>query len=147
VHFFWGSFDLAVSRFSGRPAPPRPGADRITADAYDEEVCSLGFWPGNESTGGPVVYSYIVPEPPGYDAARVLPAAAAYNRELKEYVLPYDAIRAEPHPDAEVLAFAESTYLAAAACAGWDFQALRYQKADVERPVARADATLPSVHP
>jgi hypothetical protein len=130
VHFFWGSFDLAVSRFSGRKAPERPGADRITADAYDEEVSSVGFWPGNAQTGDAMLYAYTSPEPSGYSQARVEPGAAFYSQELKEFLLPYEAVRTAPDPDRVVLAFAESTYLAGATRAGWDIEALRYDKAD-----------------
>jgi hypothetical protein len=147
VHFFWGSFDLAVSRFSGRMAPPRKDADSINRIAYDEEVCSFGFWPGNDATGGPMLYSYIAPEPPGYGDARVLPETDFYSRELKEYLLPYDAIRDQPRPDAVALEFAESAYVAAATHAGWDLQALRYSHADPEPALAFTDAALPTAPP
>jgi hypothetical protein len=140
VHFFWGSFDLAVTRFGGRMAPKRPGVDSITADAYDEEVSSVGFWPGSDETGGPLLYSYIVPEPAGFGEAHVAPAQAYYSHELKEFLLPYDAVRESADPDATVLAFAESTYLAGATRAGWDIEALRYTHADAE-PVLSAIET------
>src|SRR5262249_56115000 len=87
VHFFWGSFDLAVSRFSGRPAPPRPGADRITREAYSHECSSAGFWPGAGSVSGAAFYSYTAPEPPGFSDAVVLPGAARYDDTLHELLL------------------------------------------------------------
>ncbi len=120
VHFFWGSFDLAVTRFSGRPAPPRPGADRITRLAYDEEVSSLGFWPGGQGVDGPALYSYMAPEPPGFAEQRVQPAEAFYSRELHEFVLMYDVVRQARQPEEMILAFAQSTYEAGARLAGWD---------------------------
>lgn len=126
VHFFWGSFDLAVSRFSGRPASPRAGADRVTREAYSHEVSSCGFWPG--TPGGPVqepaYYAYFVPEPAGLAAAAVRPAAAAYNRALGEFVLPYEVVRTAADPDAMLLDFAQSTYEAGATLANWDRVAL-----------------------
>jgi hypothetical protein len=126
VHFFWGSFDLAVTRFSGRRAPARPGADPITAEAYDEEVSSLGFWPGDAVSGGAALYAYFAPEPAGFASAAVRPAEAAYSQALHEFLLLYDAVRHAADPDAMVLAFAESTYDAGAALAGWDREALAY---------------------
>ncbi len=130
VHFFWGSFDLAVSRFSGRRAPPRPGADPITAGGYDEEVSSLGFWPGNDEVDA-MLFSYIAPDPGGLAPSLVLPEAAYFHPTLKEFVLPYDAVRRAADPEATVLAFAESTYLVEATHAGWDIEDLRYRGADV----------------
>jgi Family of unknown function (DUF5996) len=122
VHFFWGAFDLAVTRFSGRRAPPRPGADRITREAYSHEVSSFGFWPGNP--GGPVqepaYYAYMAPEPAGFADAAVRPTAASYNRGLGEFILPYEAVRSAADPDAALLAFAQSTYEAGATLANWD---------------------------
>lgn len=126
VHFYWGSFDLAVSRFSGRRAPERPGADSVTREAYSHEVSSCGFWPGTR--GGPVqepaYYAYMAPEPAGYAEAVVLPAAATYNRKLGEFILPYEAVRTSADPDAMLLDFAQSTYEAGAHRAGWDRAAL-----------------------
>ena len=125
VHFFWGAPDLAVSRFSGRAAPPHPGGiphlpDWITRDAYSHEVSSCGFWAG----GGPVphaaFYSYAYPEPAGFAEATVRPHAAFYHRELREFVLSYDAVRTAADPDATLLAFLQSTYEAAANLGGWD---------------------------
>jgi hypothetical protein len=127
VHFFWGSFDLAVSRFSGRPAPPRPGADRITRVAYDEELSSLGFWPGGQGIDGPALYSYMAPEPPGFAEQRVQPAEAFYSPDLHEFVLMYDVVRQARRPEEVILAFAQSTYEAGARLAGWD-------RATLERP-------------
>jgi hypothetical protein len=133
VHFFWGSFDLAVSRFSGRPTPPRPGADRITRLAYDEEVSSLGFWSGGPGVDGPALYSYMTPEPPGFAEQRVQPAEAFYHPELHEFVLMYDVVRHARRPEEVVLAFAQSTYEAGARLASWDRTAL-------ERPFERLAA-------
>ena len=126
VHFFWGAFDLAVTRFSGRRAPERPGADRVQREAYSHEVSSCGFWPG--TVGGavqePAYYAYMVPEPAGFASAAVQPAAAAYNRQLGEFILPYEAVGAAADPDAMLLDFAQSTYEAGASLAGWDRAAL-----------------------
>jgi len=120
VHFFWGSFDLAVTRFSGRPAPPREGADRITREAYSHEVISAGFWPGNGGFGDAAFYCYAAPSPSGLDKARILPAAAGYNTELGEFIFKYDALRAEASPDDSLLDFLQSSYEAAADLAKWD---------------------------
>jgi hypothetical protein len=130
VHFFWGSFDLAVTRFSGRRAPRHPGgvphlADSVAQEAYSHEVSSAGFWPGG---GGPIdyasFYSYAYPTPEGFGAARVLPKEAFFSKELGEFLLPYDAIRATPDPDAALLSFLHSTYEAAADLGRWDRKAL-----------------------
>lgn len=124
-HFFWGSFDLAVTRFSGRPAPRHPGgapncADYVMVEAYSHECSSAGFWPG----GGPVeeaaFYAYAYPEPSGYSASAVLPAAAYYHPKAREFILPYDAVRTSPDPDGTLLAFLQSTYDAAADLGAWD---------------------------
>jgi hypothetical protein len=128
VHFFWGSFDLAVSRFSGRPAPEKPSADAVTREAYCEEVISAGFWPGSDETGGAAFYCYSWPEPPGFSAARVSPAAAYYDRGFSEFLLPYDEVRRAESPRAALLGFLQSTYEAAAELAGWD-------RARLERPL------------
>jgi Family of unknown function (DUF5996) len=124
VHFFWGSFDLAVTRFSGRRAPLHPGApniaDRITREAYSHEVSSCGFWPGGTGMEQPIFYSYAYPQPPGFAEAPVRPAAAFYNREFGEFVLPYDAVRLASTPDRALLDFLQSTYEAAADRAFWD---------------------------
>jgi hypothetical protein len=129
VHFFWGSFDLAVTRFSGRPAPQHPGGvphlpDAVTREAYSHEVSSLGFWPGNEMMPEPVFYSYAYPEPRGFSEAKVQPPFAKYNSQLKEFVLPYEQMRAAQSPDAALLEFARSTYDAASTLGNWDRAAL-----------------------
>jgi hypothetical protein len=124
VHFFWGSFDLAVTRFSGRLAPPRPGADAITREAYSHEVISAGFWPGNGGFGAPAFYCYAAPEPVGLEKEQVRPAQASYNPELKEFILKYDDVRRANSPDDAVLEFLQSSYEAAAKLAGWDRAAL-----------------------
>jgi Family of unknown function (DUF5996) len=124
VHFFWGSFDLAVTRFSGRRAPAREGADAITREAYSHEVISAGFWPGNGGFGHAAFYCYAAPAPAGLEAVKIQPAAAAYNTTLGEFILSYDALRAEPSPDEALLNFLESTYEAAAELARWDRRAL-----------------------
>jgi hypothetical protein len=129
VHFFWGSFDLAVTRFSGREAPPHPGGvpnmpDWVAREAYSHEVSSAGFWPGNATFPEAVFYSYAYPDPKGFRDARVEPAAGRFDATLGEFVLPYDAVRASADPDATLLAFLQSTYEAAARTAGWDRAAL-----------------------
>ena len=128
VHFFWGSFDLAVTRFSGRRAPPHPGGvpglpDAVVREAYSHEVSSAGFWPGNELFPEAAFYSYAYPEPPGY-RERALPAGARYEPALGEYVLPYARVRAAADPDQLVLDFLAATYAAAADAAHWDRTAL-----------------------
>jgi hypothetical protein len=128
VHFFWGSFDLAVTRFSGRGAPPHPGApniaDKVTREAYSHEVSSCGFWPGGPGMEQPIFYSYAYPQPAGFGEAALRPAAAFYSRELGEFVLPYDAVRQAASPDDALLDFLQSTYEAAATLAHWDRAAL-----------------------
>jgi Family of unknown function (DUF5996) len=129
VHFFWGSFDLAVTRFSGRRAPQHPGGvphlpDAITREAYSHEVSSLGFWPGNEMMPDPIFYSYAYPEPPGFSDAKVEPSLAKYNPQLKEFVLSYEQMRQAESPDAALLQFARSTYDAASTLGAWDRAAL-----------------------
>lgn len=130
VHFFWGSFDLAVTRFSGRRAPLHPGGipnlpDAVTREAYSHEVSSAGFWPGGAGApGGPLFYSYAYPAPDGFAAAKVAPDAARFDEALGEFVLDYAAVRTASDPDAAVLAFLESIYVAAADLAGWDRAAL-----------------------
>jgi Family of unknown function (DUF5996) len=129
VHFFWGSFDLAVTRFSGRRAPQHPGGvphlpDAVTREAYSHEVSSLGFWPGNEMMPDPIFYSYAYPEPPGFSDAKVQPPLAKYNPQLKEFVLRYDDMRKAESPDAALLEFARSTYAAASTLGDWDRAAL-----------------------
>lgn len=123
VQFFWGSFDLAVTRFSGKPAPPRDGP-AFMREAYSHEVISHGFWPGSGPILEPAFYAYAVPEPNGLKDARVQPDAAFYHRELNEFILPYDAARTAASPDRAIAAFIDSTYDRAATLAGWDRAAL-----------------------
>lgn len=127
VHFFWGSFDLAVTRFSGRTAPPHPGGvphlpGWVAREAYSHEVSSCGFWPGGGPVPYPVFYTYAYPEPPGYRDAAV--AGASYHPVLREFILPYDDVRRSATPDATLLAFLQRSYEAAAELAGWDRAAL-----------------------
>jgi len=129
VHFFWGAPDLAVTRFSGRTAPTHPGGvpnlpDRVAREAYSHEVSSAGFWAGGGPAPYPVFYSYAYPEPPGFAAAAVEPAGAAWNADLREFLLPYDVVRQAASPDDALLAFLRSTYEAAATLARWDRAAL-----------------------
>ena len=128
VHFFWGGFDLAVTRFSGRHAPPHPGAPNlplhVAQESYSHEVSSCGFWPGNGGYGRAAFYSYAYPEPPGYAQARVRPNAAFFDQGLREFILPYDSVRDAVSPQDNVLDFLQTTYDAAATHANWDRRAL-----------------------
>jgi len=124
VHFFWGSFDLAVTRFSGRKAPERPGADSITREAYSHEVSSAGFWPGGGDIPGPAFYSYAAPEPPGFAEGQVCPSAAFYHPQLKEFLLLYDDVRTADSPKAALMEFLHSTYDVAADTGHWDRKSL-----------------------
>lgn len=129
VHFFWGSFDLAVTRFSGRTAPPHPGgvphlSDRVVRDAYSHEVSSCGFWPGNGGYGHAAFYSYAYPEPPGFAQRGVEPLEAFYSPQLSEFLLPYDKMRRADDPEHELITFLHSTYRAAAELGHWDRAAL-----------------------
>lgn len=124
IHFFWGSFDLALSRFSGRSAPQLPGVDRITQIAYSHEVLSCGFWPGNDSFPTPAFYSYTYPKPAGLGTASILPAAAFYSEELGEFLLRYDDMRVAPSPEQTLLDFFQSTYNVGATLAQWDRESL-----------------------
>ena len=129
VHFFWGSFDLAVTRFSGRQAPPHPGgapglSDAVMREAYSHEVSSAGFWPGGSGIDYAAFYSYAYPAPDGFGACAVKPGAAFFHEGLGEFLLPYDAVRTAADPDAALLAFLQSTYEAAANLAKWDRAAL-----------------------
>ena len=143
VHFFWGSFDLAVTRFSGRPAPLHPGGiphlpDAVTREAYSHEVSSAGFWPGGAGMpGGPLFYSYAYPAPDGFAAAKAEPAAARFDQAMGEFVLDYEAVRSAPDPDAALLAFLRSTYAPAADLARWDRAGLECEEGrpGVPRPV------------
>jgi Family of unknown function (DUF5996) len=124
VHFFWGSFDLAVTRFSGRRAPERPGADRITREAYSHEVSSAGLWPGGGPIKAPAFYSYAAPEPAGFAQQGVRPAQAFYHPEMKEFLLMYDDVRQAASPRDALMDFLQSTYDVAADLAHWDRKAL-----------------------
>ena len=130
VHFFWGSFDLAVTRFSGQRAPERPGADAITREAYSHEVISHGWWPGGGAVDEPAFYAYAAPEPDGFKTAPVEPAAAFYSRDFSEFILPYDAVRTAASPEAALYAFLRTTYDAAAVLAHWNRQALERPASD-----------------
>lgn len=128
-HFFWGGFDLAATRFSGRPAPPHPGGipnvgDFVAREGYSHELSSAGFWPGGGPVDEPVFYAYAYPEPAGFREARVEPAEAYYHEPLGEFVLPYEAVRRASDPDRTLLAFLQSTYEPAADLGGWDRTAL-----------------------
>lgn len=120
VHFFWGSFDLAVTRFSGRRAPERQGADSITREAYSHEVISAGFWPGGGEIKGPAFYVYAAPEPAGYGQSPVRPNKAFYHPQMKEFLLMYDDVRMDPSPRSALLDFLQSTYQAGADLAKWN---------------------------
>lgn len=140
VHFFWGSFDLAVTRFSGRAAPPHPGgiphlADWVTREAYSRECSSAGFWPGGGPIPEPVFYAYAYPEPEGFAEWPVRPAQAFYSPEMREFVLPYEPVRTAPDPDAVLLEFLQSSYEAAAERGGWAREELE-----------RAEASGPTGH-
>jgi len=123
VHFWWGSFDHAVTRFSGRAAPPREGADKINQEAYSHEVISHGFWPGGNGVQA-AFYSYTAPEPAGLPESKIKPTAAFYSQDMKEFLLPYDAVRQSPAPQAALVDFLQSSYEAGANLAKWDRKAL-----------------------
>jgi len=132
VHFFWGGFDLAATRFSGRTAPPHPGGiphvgDWVMREAYSHEVSSVGLWPGSPASPAPAFYAYAYPIPEGFGDQPVRPAGAFYSREMGEFFLPYEAVRTAPDPDAALLDFCQSTYEAAANLAGWDRKTLERQ--------------------
>lgn len=142
VHFFWGSFDLAVTRFSGKRAPLHPGgvphlSDAVVREAYSHEVSSAGFWPGGGAIDYPIFYSYAYPAPAGFDTAPVRPREAFFSRELSEFILPYDAVRNAKNPDETLLEFLQSTYEAAASIGDWDRSALEceYGKPGVPRDI------------
>jgi hypothetical protein len=124
VQFFWGSFDLAATRFSGRRAPERPGADAVTREAYSHEAISAGWWPGGGGVSDAAFYAYAAPAPPGLAKARVRPEKVLYNSQLGEFLLMYDDVRAAASPEADLTAFLESTYAAAADLAHWDRESL-----------------------
>jgi hypothetical protein len=135
IHFFWGGFDLAHTRFSGRTAPRHPGGvpnmvDRIAVEAYSHEVYSVGFWPGSAAVPEPAFYAYVYPEPPGFPEAAVQPEGAVYSDALREWILPYDRVRLAADPDGALLAFARTTYEAGAELGRWP-------RAELERPGGR----------
>jgi hypothetical protein len=138
VHFFWGSFDLAVTRFSGRTAPPHPGGipnlpDWVAREAYSHEVSSCGFWPGGEGAPYALFYAYAYPEPPGFADTRLETPGAFYDKTLREFVLPYDDIRKAASPDAALWSFLRETYEIAADLAQWDRTALEVRTSEVVR--------------
>jgi len=138
VHFFWGGFDMAVTRFSGRRAPPHPGGipnlpDWITREAYSHEVSSCGFWPGAEVLPEAIFYAYAYPEPAGFKSASVHPASAYYHGELREFILPYAEVREASLPDTVLLEFLQTSYEAAADLAGWDRATLERAELEPER--------------
>ncbi|MBV9230822.1 MAG: hypothetical protein JOZ18_16050 [Chloroflexi bacterium] len=124
IHFFWGSFDLALTLFSGRRAPERPGADRMTREAYSHEVISCGFWPGDDRFPDPAYYSYTAPEPPGLATAAIRPQEAFYSQEMGLFLLRYDDVRAVSSPEQALLEFFQSAYEAGTTLAHWDREAL-----------------------
>jgi hypothetical protein len=139
IHMFWGGFDLAVTRFSGREAPPHPGGvphmpDSVARDAYNQEVSSAGFWPGSGAVKAPSYYSYAYPAPKGFADVRPQPDAAGYDAELGEFLMPYEAVRTSADPDATLLTFLQSTYEAAANLARWDRQFLEGPTGPIGRP-------------
>src|SRR5258706_9845758 len=141
IHLFWGSFDLAVTRFSGRKAPPHPGGaphmpDTVARDAYNQEVSSAGFWPGSGNIKAPSYYSYAYPAPEGFADMRVQPGAAGFNAEMGDFLMPPEAVRASADPDATLLAFLQSTYEAAANLAHWDRAFLEGPTGPIGRPPA-----------
>ena len=143
VHFFWGSFDLAVTRFSGRRAPRHPGgvphlSDDVACEAYSHEVSSAGFWPGSGAIDYPAFYCYAYPEPAGFRATKVRPDAAFFSEALGEFILPYDAVRTAVQPEQALLDFLQSTYEAAANSAKWD----RDRAGMRARPAGRGAAGL-----
>lgn len=136
VHVFWGSFDLAVTRFSGRRAPPHPGGvpnlpDRVAREAYSHEVCSVGFWPGGPALATPVFYAYAYPEPPGFASTPIRPEGAYYHAQLHEFVLPYELVRNAQSPDDMLMDFCQSTYVAAADLGKWNRAELEFAQPPV----------------
>ena len=149
VHFFWGSFDLACTRFSGRPAPAHPGGapntpDYVMREAYSHECISAGWWPGGGDVDEPAFYAYAYPEPAGCPEAPIHPEAAGYHSGLREWILPYDAVRTAADPDAELLAFLESTYAAAAGLGDWDRAALERRQPPGPRTPRQSQPGSPS---
>lgn len=139
IHFFWGASDLAVTRFSGGPAPLHPGGiphlpDDVTREAYSHEVSSAGFWPGDPGTPEPSFYSYAYPMPKGFSEAKASPAGARFDQRLGEFLLPYEQVRTAAAPDDVLLGFLQTTYAAAADLAGWDRAALECAEGEIGRP-------------
>jgi hypothetical protein len=139
IHLFWGSFDLASTRFSGRPAPSHPGGaahmpDAVARDGYFQEVASAGFWAGGGGVDEPAFYAYAYPAPAGYAAAEVQPVGAAFNPTLGEFVLPYAVVRSSEDPDGALMSFLQSTYLAAAVLSAWDREGLERPEGPLGRP-------------
>ena len=139
MHFFWGSFDLAVTRYSGRRAPLHPGgipnlSDAVTRESYSHEESSAGFWPGGSGVDYPASYSYAYPAPQGFGAAKVKPQAAFFHKELGEFILPYDAVRTSPDPKQTLLDFLQSTYEAAADLGKWDRASLECDFGEPGKP-------------
>jgi hypothetical protein len=137
IHLFWGAFDLAVSRFSGRVAPSHPGGSpnmplRVMQESYSHEVSSCGFWPGNEQYPEPVFYAYIYPTPPSFGEQEVAPGEAFFSKEMGEFLLPYDVVRQSKNPEETLLQFLQSTYEAAANTAHWDRQNLEFDFSEFE---------------
>lgn len=148
VHFFWGSFDLAVTRFSGRRAPEHPGgvpniADWVTREAYSRECSSCGFWPGSGAVPEPAFYAYAYPEPAGYREYPIGPEEAYYSEEMREYILPYEAVRKSSDPDRKIHEFLTSTYVACAELGGWDREELEYDYPAAGRAVAGPAPAFP----
>lgn len=138
-HLFWGALDLAITRFSGRPAPPHPGGfpalpDKVTREAYSHEVSSAGFWPGGMGVDFPAFYAYAYPVPEGYGSAKTRPDAAYFFEDLGEFLLPYEAVRSAPNPEEALLAFLDSTYAAAASLGDWDREALECPRGQPGQP-------------
>jgi Family of unknown function (DUF5996) len=131
VHFFWGSFDLAVTRFNGERAPEREGADPITRESYSHKCISHGFWCGGGAVKEPAFYAYAAPEPEGFSEAKSLPAQAYYHQELKEFILPYDTVRQSDSPEKTLLGFMQSTYEAGANLGNWNRAELERKQATV----------------
>jgi hypothetical protein len=140
VHFWWGSFDLALTRFSGRRATPSPESDAITREAYSHECWSAGFWPGDSRFEEPAFYAYAAPPPLGFAEAHVEPEHAFWHAPLGEFILPYEAMRKDPHPRAALMAFLQSSYEAAAELGHWDRAALERRAAPSAQPEAGATA-------
>lgn len=139
VRFFWGSFDLAVTRFSGRRAPPHPGGvpnlpDAVAREVYSHGVSSAGFWPGGGNIDYPAFYAYAYSEPEGFRQSQVQPAAAFFDEGLGEFILPYDVVRGAGEPDAVLLEFLQSTYQAAADSGSWDRAAIECAQGELRRP-------------